>query len=975
MNKTSLPDFFHALTKATSGDILNDQLSLILYSTDASIYSIPPIGVFIPKSVEDIQAAVTVAAEYKIPILPRGAGTSLAGQAVNEALIIDTTRHLDHIVEINKEEKYVRVQPGVVLEELNSELRPLALKFGPDPASANRATMGGVIGNNATGSHSILYGMSADHIQETECILSDGSQAHFSALSSQQLDFKKNINSMEGEIYRQISQIISDGETIIRENTPKHWRRAGAYNLDRFVEGPAFLHRRQADFNLSNLLCGSEGSLAVMTEIKCGLVPVPAYTALAVLHFFDHMAALQATEVVMQTNPDAVELFDGWCLALAKTVPHYAQMLKTFVSGNPNCLLIAEVSGSSPAELKSKLAHLSRHLQKNHVKCAFSEAISTEQQQNVWAVRKAGLGLLASRRGEYKPVPFIEDAAVPVRELPDYVRAIEKFCQQSQVDLAYYAHASAGCLHIRPFLNLKEKKDIGFMKELAAFSAELALKTGGVISSEHGAGRSRSWLNKVVFGKELYHLFGRVKSAFDPENLMNPGVITTPQKIDENVRYGENYRTEKVATNYSFQNEQGFAAAVEMCTGAAVCNKKNTGSMCPSYMVTRDEKHSTRGRANVLRAALSTEISSLNLTDKEVYDTLDLCVECKACKSECPSKVDMAKLKFEFLTQYQAKHGVPLRSRLFAEISLISHFCSGAAARLVNPILNSVIVRGLMSKFLGITSQRKLMQFTTRPFVAWFEKNRKSMPGTTKNKVALFHDTFNSCSQPDVLIAATKLLVIAGFEVILTNHGCCGRSMISKGLFKRAKKMAQNTVDRLHEFSEQDIPIVGVEPSCLLTLRDEYKDILPDDPRVEKIASNAYLIEEFILQFADLDQLRNKMKNSKVEILLHGHCHQKAIAGTSATHAFFDLIPGSHCTEIDSACCGLAGSFGYEKEHYEISMAMGERRLFPAVRAAEKNVSIAVPGFSCRQQIKHGTDRIPKHPVEIFIEFLENESA
>ncbi|MCA9735764.1 MAG: FAD-binding protein [Deferribacteres bacterium] len=970
INTSSLPDFFNALKKRTSGDVRNDRFSIVLYSTDASNYSVPPIGVFIPRTSDDVQAAVEVAAEFKIPVLPRGAGTSLAGQTVNEALVIDMTHHLDRIVEINPEEKTARVQPGVVVDELNAALKTSGLKFGPDPASANRATMGGSVSNNATGSHSILYGMSADHVLAMHVVLSDGSKAEFSPLNHDQIAFKKNLSTREGTIYRGISKIVDEKAEVIRENTPRHWRRAGGYNLDRFVDGPNFYKPRATDFNLANLLCGAEGSLAVMTELTCGLVSIPPKAALAILHFQTHRSALLATEVVLQTQPDAVELFDSWCLQLTKNAPQYAKLLRTFALESSKCLLIVEVSGASDSELRAKLDNLKKHIRSNKIECEFTEAIDAQQQQNVWAVRKAGLGLLASRRGEKKPVAFIEDAAVPVPELPDYVQAIETFCEQGGVEVAYYAHASAGCLHIRPFLNLKSEQDITFMKELAVFSAQQVQKSGGILASEHGDGRSRSWLNKSFFGDELYQLFCDAKAAFDPDNLMNPGSVVGAADMDRHLRYGTAYKTSEIATFYNFEDENGFAAAVEMCNGAAVCKKKNTGGMCPSYMVTKDEKHSTRGRANALRAALSGHFPHDLLFSKEMADILDLCVECKACKSECPSSVDMARLKFEFLAQYNKRYGVSLRSRLFGEFGLLSRLSSGFPARIVNPLLDMKFLRILMEQFIGITAKRKLAPFAYQSFSDYFHK-RTILSKPDAAKVVLFNDTFNNYSQPEVLIAALEVLEAAGFQVLLSEHGDCGRAMISKGLFDRAKKMAQTTVDRLIGFAEQGLPIVGVEPSCLLTLQDEYRTILPGDKRVDVIAENSFLLEEFVVRFADTAILQTKLRPSEEHVLLHGHCHQKALAGTDATHQFLNLIPGVKCEEIDSACCGMAGSFGYEKEHYDISIAMGERRLFPSIRKAKETTFIAVPGFSCRQQVKHGTAKVALHPAQILAAHLK----
>jgi FAD/FMN-containing dehydrogenase/Fe-S oxidoreductase len=984
---TGLPDFFNDLQKRISGDLRTDQYSRVLYSTDASNYQVMPYGVLIPKTVEDIQAAMELAAHYKIPVLPRAAGSSLAGQAINEALVIDVSRHLDRVLEINAEEHWVRVQPGVVLDELNSQLKPLGLQFGPDPASSNRAAMGGIVGNNASGSHSILYGMTADHVLEMDVILSDGSPAHFGPVEATTLSQYQQRTGLEGDLYRGIAHLTQAQADVIRAGTPHHWRRCGGYNLDRLIEGPSFLLPPDPRFNLAALICGSEGTLATMTEIKLNLVPRPPLTALALVQFDNLYEALTATPVILQTEPSAVELLDNLGLTMCREVPDYARLLATFIQGRPYCLLITEFYGESEAELKAKVDRLTRRLQKEKVNGTVAPLLNPALQNNVWAVRKAGLGLLMSVKGDYKPTPFIEDAAVPVEHLAEYVTRVEQFCLDLGTKVSYYAHASAGCLHIRPLINAKLASEVDKLPRITSFAAELVGGYGGAISSEHGDGRSRSWLNEKFFGPDLYALYRQVKRIFDPHHLLNPGNIVDAPPMTAHLRYGPDYSVIPIKEHLDFSADQGFHRAVEMCNGAGVCRKKTGGTMCPSFMVTRDEEHSTRGRANALRAVLSGALPAGELTSPRMYEVLDLCIECKACKAECPSSVDMTKIKFEFLAHYYEKHPVPLRAKLFADIAFYSHLSSGLTAPLANSLLKNGLVRWGLEKLLGISRRRSLPEFTSEPFTRWFKRrtvasSQKSVVSSQKSvassqresesqtavggrrSAVLFNDTFNTYNYPHVAIAATEVLEAAGFEVILPGHRCCGRPMMSKGLVKQARRAARETLDRLAPLAEQGLPIVGLEPSCLLSMRDEYFSLLPGDPRVKLVADHCFTFEEFMARLADAGELNLNFTGDSRPVLLHGHCHQKALVGTDPSKRTLAL-PGHIVTEIDSGCCGMAGAFGYEAEHYEISLAMAERRLLPAIRQEDQQTLIAAAGVSCRQQIKYGTGRQVYHPAEI----------
>jgi Fe-S oxidoreductase len=669
---------------------------------------------------------------------------------------------------------------------------------------------------------------------------------------------------------------------------------------------------------------------------------------------------------MLETDPSAIELLDNLAITLCRAVPEYARLLSGFIEGEPNCILITEFYGESESELQHKINRLKQHLRNHKVNCHVGEALENAQQQNVWAVRKVGLGLLMSIKGDLKPLPFIEDAAVPPEHLAEYIRRIETFCNDLGTKVAYYAHASAGCLHVRPLINAKLAGDLEKMPQIAAFSAELVGQYGGALSSEHGDGRSRSWLNERFYGKDLFGLFRQVKKIFDPGNLLNPGNIVDLHNITENLRYGADYSVVSINSHLDFSEDQGFHRAVEMCNGAGVCRKRTTGTMCPSFMATREEEHSTRGRANALRAALSGRLPVEELTGKRMYDVMDLCIECKACKAECPSSVDMAKIKFEFLALYYRVNGVPLRSRIFAAIPAISRFSSGFLAPVVNWKMRNSLVRKMTEGFFGISAKRRLPEFARQSFTSWFKQHAGKRRGKefSPKQVVLFNDTFNTYNDPHITIAAVQVLEAAGYEVLLPGHRCCGRPMISKGLVNQARRAAQDTVAKLTPYVEKGIPIVGLEPSCLLSLRDEYLYLLPGDSRAKEVAENSFLFEEFIAKLAEAGELKLSFKTAPAKVLLHSHCHQKSLVGSAPGKLVLSL-PGYSVEEVDSGCCGMAGSFGYEKEHYDISLAMAERRLLPKVREQSEDTIIAAAGTSCRQQILHGSGRLALHPAEI----------
>lgn len=966
VSPSAVADYVADLKKRVQGELRTDPYSRILYSTDASIYQVMPLAVLIPRTVEDVHAAVELATHYRVPILPRTSGSSLAGQAVNEAVVIDMSRHLNQLLQVSAEEHWAWVQPGIVLNVLNGQLKQYGLQFGPDPASGERAAMGGIVSNNSTGSHSILYGMTADHVQEMNVILSDGSKTSFAPVEGENLYQFQLRPGLEGEIYRQVAAIRREKGDVIRAGTPQHWRRCGGYNLDRFIEGCNYLWQPQdTRFNLAKLVCGAEGTLAVMTEIKLNLVPLPKMTALAIIPFDSLYQALAAVPTLLEANPSAIELIDYMGLTLSRNIPEYARLLQTFLVGDPNCILITEFYGDSLAELQSKIQFLQNHLRSQGVPCGeITPAYTPQLQANIWKVRKVGLGLLMSVKGDYKPIPFIEDAAVPVHHLAEYVTRIERFCNDIGTKVAYYAHASAGCIHIRPMINAKLASEVSKLAQIAQFSVELLGEYRGSLSSEHGDGRARSWLNEQFYGKALYGLYKQVKGAFDPHNLLNPGNIVESPQIKEHLRYGAAYQMIPLTTHLDFSNDEGFDRAVEMCNGAGVCRKTTVDTMCPSFMVTREEEHSTRGRANLLRAAMSGRLPAMELTSPRMYEAMELCVGCKACKAECPSSVDMAKIKTEFLAQYYAKNGVPLKARLFGHIATISRWSSGWVAPLVNWGMDLGVSKMVMEKVAGISRERKMPAFARTPFAHWFQQHT---PPTVRNRrpVVLFNDTFNNYNDPHIAIAATELLEAAGFIVQLSNHGCCGRPMLSNGLVNDARQVAQQTIDRLFPLAQKGIPIVGLEPSCLLTLRDDYFALLPHDSRVKVVADQSVLLEEFVAQLADRGEWTVPFSDAQQSLLLHGHCHQKALVGTVPSKKVLSLPANYTVTEIDSGCCGMAGSFGYEAKHLQWSLAMGERRLMPAVRQADEQTLIVAAGTSCRHQIAHATGKRAYHPAEI----------
>ena len=948
------------LKKRVEGDIYFDRYSRLLYSTDASIYQIEPIGVVVPRHKGDVQAVVELANKFNVPVLPRGGGTSLAGQTVGHALVLDFSKYMQNVLEVNQEELWCRVQPGLVQDELNAYVRSMGLQFGPDTSTSNRATIGGMIGNNSAGAHSLTYGKTLDHVIELTVLLSDGSEVVLKELSSDALEGKSQADSLEGRVHREVARLAQEHRSEILARYPKIMRRVSGYNLDEFI--------KPQPFNLSRILVGSEGTLGTVVEAKMRLVPKPKWTALDVVHFDDDLEALRASQVILETAPYALESTDKMILNLARGNIVQSQRLG-FVQGNPSSLLMVEYAGDTEAQVKEQVYKLEEVRKAQHIGYAATLAFKPEEVKAVWGVRKAGLGLLLGTKGDKKPIAFVEDTAVAPAKLPEFIKRFREIITRHDAIAGYYGHCSVGCMHIRPLIDLKEASEMKKMVSIADAISDLVLEFNGAMSGEHGDGLARSHFNQKLFGAVLYEAFRQVKRVFDPKNLMNPGKIVDAPAMTESLKISPRYQTWQPETTLDFTGQGGFARAVEMCSGMGECRKKLDGTMCPSYMGTLDEEHSTRGRANALRAVLSGKVPKEEFTGKRLHDVMDLCLECKACKAECPSNVDMAKLKYEFLDHYHRVNGLPLRNRLFGGIERLNRIGSQFAP-LSNWVVGSGLNRWLMEKLAGIDRRRPLPQFAGVTFEDWFD-GRKPEGDGAKGEVVLFHDTFNNFNTPNVAVATTRLLERLGYHVLLVNKRCCGRPMISKGMLGEAKNNAAWNVDQLAEYAERGVPIVGMEPSCLLTLRDEYPDFLRTND-AKLVARNSFLLEEFLLQERDTGKVSLSFGANGRKALLHGHCHQKALVGTVPTVALLKGV-GFEVSEVDSGCCGMAGSFGFEKEHYDLSLTIGNRRLAPAVKSASAEVEIVAPGISCRQQIEHLTGRKAKHTAEVLWEVLNPE--
>jgi FAD/FMN-containing dehydrogenase/Fe-S oxidoreductase len=919
------------------------------------MYAIEPIGVVFPRDAGDVAAVVSTAGEFGVPVLPRGAGTSLAGQTVGRAIVMDLSRHMSRIIEVDAEQRRARVQPGVVQEQLNLAAARHGLMFGPDTSTSNRATLGGMIGNNSAGSMSVRYGMTIDHVLALDVVLSDASRSVFGPLTGEELLARAAAPTLDGAICRELPRLVERHREAIATGFPAFWRRAGGYRLDRLAGSPG------AD--LAKFVVGSEGTLVTVVEATVRLVPVPRHRVIAVGHFTSVQAAIEATEDALACQPAAVELIDKTILELSRQKLEY-QALGSILHGDPEALLFVTFDGGTQAEAAAGLDRLDGRWQAHGHGYHTLRAVHAAEQAALLKVRSAGLGLLmAASTGTRRPLAFVEDTAVEPAVLAAYASRFRQILDSHGLRAG---HASVGCLHVRPFIDLGAPGQAERMRTVAEEVRELVLEFGGANSSEHGDGLARSEFNRRVFGDQLYAAMQETKRLFDPGNRMNPGKIVDAPAMTDHLRDAARPARQELPTRLHFGTPGGMRGAADRCMNIGLCRKEATGVMCPSYMATHDEEHSTRGRANALLYALSQPDPRAALGNDRLHGILDLCLECKACKSECPLGVDMAALKTEALAAHHEQHGVPLRSRLFGSIRALNRLGS-AAFPLSNLAGGWGPARRAAERWLGITAARPLPRFQRHDLRSWLRRRPRPAAPASQGELIYLADSFTTFTEPSAGRAAIELLELAGWQIRFEDAGCCGRASLSKGLPDQARRMAAALAGRLGEAAVRGVPVTGVEPSCLLTLRDEYLALLPGDPRAQAVADATRLPEELILGAITGGRLAlppdNPFRGRR--ILFHGHCHQKALAGTAATVALLRSIPGADVAEVDAGCCGMAGSFGFEAEHYELSMRIGGLRLFPAIRAEPEETIIAATGVSCRQQIEHGTGRPARHPLEI----------
>ena len=943
------------LRREIKGDVLLDDFSRGRYSTDASIYQLMPFGVVIPKDDHDVEVAVQIAAEAGIPVLPRGSGTSQNGQAIGEALLIDSTRHLNKILDFKPEAQTISVQPGLVLDHLNRFLKPHGMFYPVDVSTANRATLGGMTGNNSCGARSIRYGNMVHNVRAVEALLADGSRVHFGKL---------NGSTPQPAVPEQLlSSLLSLGQREAREiaaRFPDLLRRVGGYNINVLTEEQP---------NLGQLLVGSEGTLGFFQRLHLDVQPLPSHKVLGVCHFPTFYAAMDSTQHIVKLGPAAVELVDRTMIDLARDIPLFAPTVNRFVQGEPQALLLVEFAGADRAEQLQSLQQLVELMGDLGFPNAVVEATDHEFQHAVWEVRKSGLNIMMSMKGDGKPVSFIEDCAVRLEDLAEYTRRLTEIFEKHGTSGTFYAHASVGCLHVRPILNMKEQEGASQMRAIVEETLEVVREYKGSHSGEHGDGISRSEFHESMFGARMVKNFEEVKQLFDPEGTFNPGKVVNPHKMDDRqiMRFQPGYGPIAIDTQLDWSEWQGFDRAVEMCNNNGACRKAHVGTMCPSYRVTGDEQHLTRGRANTLRLAITGQLGKDAFTSDALYDTMDLCVGCKGCKRECPTGVDMAKMKTEFLYHYRAQHGLPLRERLIAYLPRYAHRLRGAAF-LMNLRDRIPAMAKLSEKLLGLTAQRKLPTWRKDHFKPIVED---AVVAGGEKEVVLLVDTFNGCFETENAIAAMAVLSAAGYHVhcpLAEDHKrplCCGRTFFSAGLLDEARVEAQRTLEALAPFVARGVPVVGLEPSCLLTLRDEYQALLPGE-QADALSDNAFLFEEFLLREHQAARLPLKLKPlPQKQALVHGHCHQKAFAVMGSVHEVLELIPELKVELIESSCCGMAGSFGYEVEHYDSSMAMANLSLIPAIAEANAETLIVADGTSCRSQIQHGSGREALHVARV----------
>jgi FAD/FMN-containing dehydrogenase/Fe-S oxidoreductase len=945
------------LRREVRGNVRFDIFGRGLYATDASIYQLFPLGVVVPRDVVDVEATLALCREAGVSVLPRGGGTSQCGQTVGESVVVDTSKYLRDLVALDVAHKTVRVQPGIVLDELNKQLKPHGLFFPIDPSTANRATLGGMAGNNSSGARSIKYGNMVHNVRSIDAIMADGSRARFGPLPGA-------LNELPPGRYRELASwlrsLAAREASEIEERFPKVLRRVGGYNLDALLAPVP---------NLSHLLVGSEGTLGFFTELELELSPVPKHRVLGVCHFARFHDAMVATPELVALSPSAVELVDRTIIEVSREMPEFASTIQRYVIGEPDALLLVEFAGENSAELDQQLDALDVCMERLGYPKSLVRITGAMAQAEVWNVRAAGLNIVSNLRGDAKPVSVIEDCAVPLEHLAEYTERLTDLFARHGTRGTWYAHASVGCLHVRPVLNMKSDVDVQKLRAIAEEAFALVRAFKGSHSGEHGDGIVRSEFHEQMFGARLVRAFEEVKDRFDPAHLFNPGKIVYAPKMDDRrlFRYPPGYQPLPLETAFDWSAWGGFSGAVEMCNNNGACRKADPGVMCPSFMVTQDEEHSVRGRANALRLALSGQLGPEALVSDAMAETLSLCVGCKGCRRECPTGVDMARIKLEFLWHWQRRHGLRFQDRLVAFLPRMAPFLR--RFRWVFGLRDCLpLLARLTERLSGLSARRSLPTWSTQPFLGESERIEKNTGG---QEVVLLADTFTTWFEPETARAALRVLERAGYDVHLPRASsgrrplCCGRTFLSAGLVEEARAEAQALLSSLRPWVERGLPVIGLEPSCLLTLRDEFPAMLPGE-QTAKLAAAALLFEEFVDREVSAGRFRLALHAlPQRSALLHGHCHQKAFGAMPAISRTLALVPELDVHLVAGSCCGMAGTFGYQAKYFDASMAMAERSLLPAVRKTPADALLVADGFSCQHQISTATGRRAVHMVSV----------
>ena len=963
------------LAAELEGPLFYDTTMRTLYATDASAYREMPLAVALPKSVADIKKLIAFALKEKTSLIPRTAGTSLAGQVVGSGIVVDVSKYFTQILELNTDEKWVRVQPGVIRDELNLFLKPYGLFFGPETSTANRAMIGGMVGNNSCGSNSVVYRSTREHLLEVTALLSDGSETVFKAVSIDEFHQKCEGDTLEARIYKTVRRLLSHYENAeeIRNELPKKSieRRNTGYAVDVLLETAPFTAGGE-DFNFCTLIAGSEGTLAFITEIKLNVVPLPPKeTGLLCVHFNTIDESLRANLIALKYGPSASELIDHYILECTKDNIEQSKN-RFFVQGDPGAILVVEFTRETREEIIEIAQRVEADMRDAGLGYHFP-LLFGDDTKKIWTLRKAGLGLLGNLPGDDKAVPVIEDTAVDVNDLPAYIAEFNEILKKYGLYSVHYAHAGSGEIHLRPIINLKTKEGNQLFRLIAEEIATLVKKYQGSLSGEHGDGRLRGEFIRQMVGEKNYELLKEIKQAWDPYHIFNPNKIVDTPPMNTMLRYTPGQQTPPFKTVFRFYN-QDILQHAEQCNGSGDCRKTQLsgGTMCPSYMATRNEKDTTRARANILREFLTHSTKFNRFNHDEILDVMDLCLSCKGCKSECPSNVDMAKLKAEFLQQYYDANGVPFRSRLIANFT-----ASSKLGAILPGVYNYMMTNGALSKTVkrlsGFAAERSMPTLYKTTLQRWYKKHQTEIKEKGQRRVYLFCDEFTNYNDTEIGIKAIGLLERLGYEVVIPRHEESGRTWLSKGLVRKAKEIANRNIDLLSPHITADTPLVGIEPSAILTFRDEYIDLADDDKweTAKAMARHAFTIEEFLAREIENGHISAAaFTQEKRAIKLHGHCQQKALSSVTPSVKILSLPQNYSVSVIPSGCCGMAGSFGYEKEHYEVSMKIGELVLLPTVRQQPEEVLIAAPGTSCRHQIKDGTGRKALHPVEILYEAL-----